>query len=279
MGVKKSNVVAPVTLSWRHDLRVYWYCLRLQMRSVLSLRGAFIAQIFGVILYNLGMVAAWLFLFHSFGTINGWGARDYTGAMGIIMFAFGSVMLLSTGLLDLPRHVDRGSLDGMLTKPSPILLQLAGSNIDPTALTDAFLGFCIVAWYIVTTPITVVVLLVFVGAVIVSMTLLWCFAILLPSILCFYIHDSERLARYAGLPILDSSSSPTGVLTGHLRLFFMTIVPGVCIGAVPLKVLADFNWHAAVGAMGVAAFWLVVSLWLFKKSIRRYESSNLVGAR
>lgn len=266
-------------LSWRHDLKVYWYCLRLQARSALSLRAAFIVQMFGVVLYNMGMIAAWLFLFHSFGTINGWGMREFIGASGITMFVFGLVMLLSVGILDLPRHVDRGSLDSMLTKPSPILLQLAGNTIDVTSFVDIALGLSLGLWYLATTPVHVIQLAVFIVALLVAMVLFWCFAIVLPSLLSFYIYDSERLSRYAGFLIMDSSSSPTGILTGRLRTFFLLVVPGLFVGAVPLKVLSDFNWKTACAGIVVAAFWLGLSLWLFHRSMRRYESSNLVGAR
>lgn len=268
-----------IQLSWRRDLKVYWHTLRLQMRSAMSLRGAFAIQIFGMMLNNTALIIAWLFLFHKFGTINGWGAHELIGLTGINMLVFGIMMILGGGIMDLPRHVDRGSLDGLLTKPAPLLFQLASSNLDATCFGDIILGFGITTWYVSTSNLDALKLSLFLITIMIALVLFWCFAILLPNLLAFYIFDSERISRYVGSLFLDSGIYPTGVLTGALRVFLLTVIPGLFIGAVPLEVLFRFEWQAALFGVVVAGFWLMFSLWLFKRSIRRYESSNLVGAR
>lgn len=272
-------VAKNTTLSWRRDLKVYWYTMRLQVQSAVSLRGAFALQIVGMMLNNSALIFAWLFLFHKFGTINGWHAQELIGVVGINMLIFGIVMVLGGGIMDLPRHVDRGSLDGMLTKPSPLLYQLASSNLDVTCFGDIILGLGITVWYIIISHVTIPRLGVFVLSLVPALTLFWCFAILLPNLLAFYIFDSERISRYVGGVFLDSGLYPTGVLTGVLRTFLLTVIPGLFMGAVPLEVLYRFGWETALVGVVVAIFWLTCSLWLFKRSIRRYESSNLVGAR
>ncbi|HMS30818.1 MAG TPA: ABC-2 family transporter protein [Candidatus Saccharibacteria bacterium] len=245
----------------------------------MSLRGAFAVQIFGMVLNNTALIAAWLFLFHKFGTINGWHAHELIGVIGINMLIFGVMMVFSSGLMDLPRYVDRGSLDSMLTKPAPLLLQLAGSNLDPTTFGDVLLGLGITLWYMSSAHVTFVKLTLFLLTLIVALVLFWCFALLLPNSLAFYIFDSERIGRYAGGLFLESGMYPTGVLTGALRMFLLTFVPGLFIGAVPLEVLYRFGWKAALLGIGVATFWLIFCLRFFKRSVKRYESSNLVGAR
>lgn len=245
----------------------------------MALRGAFAVQIIGMMLNNATLIVAWLFLFHKFGTINGWGAHELIGVIGINMFLFGIIMTLSVGILDLPRHIDRGSLDSMLTKPAPLLLQLAGSNIDPTTFGDILLGTILVVWYALTSQLTGAKIIVFIAALLIGAVLFWCFAILLPNLLGFYIFDSERLSRYIGMVFLDSGIYPTGVLSGGLRTFLLTAMPGLFIGAVPLEVLYRFSWETVLIGAGVALFWLYTVSKLFKRSLRRYESSNLVGAR
>lgn len=272
-------MVNKVQPSWQRDLRVYWHCLHLQVRSTMSLRGAFALQIFGMVVNNTTLIIAWLFFFYQFGTVNGWQAKELIAVMGINMLVFGIVMLFSVGILDLPRHVDRGSLDGILTKPSPLILQLAGGNIDATTFGDTLLGLGIVAWYMSITDINIAKLAVFFVAIFAALIIFWCFAILLPSLLAFYIFDGERISRYLGSIFIDSGVYPTGLLTGPLRTFLMIVIPGLLMGAVPLEVLYRFGWKEAFLGVFVAVFWLAVSLWAFRHSIRRYESSNLIGAR
>ena len=97
--------------------------------------------------------------------------------------------------------------------------------------------------------------------------------------LAFYVFDSERLNRYAASAIMDSSNYPTGILTGLLRAFLLVPFPALLISAVPLDVLRGKHWELAGVSVLVAAFWLAVSLWLFRRALRRYESANLVGSR
>ncbi|SRR6266508_3450338 len=272
-------MVAKTKISWMHDLRIYIQALRLQIRSNMSLRGAFAIQLVGVALYNSAQIVAWLFLFHQFGTINGWAGRELIGLMGINMLVFGVVMFLSIGITDLPRHVDYGSFDNLLVKPSPLILQLASGKLDATNAGDAMLGLGITVWYMATTPLSFLQVLLFLLALVVSAVIFWCFALLLPSILAFYVFDSERISARLGMLILDSSSYPTGVLTDVLRAALLTILPGLLIGAVPLQLLNRFEWQAVLFGVVVAIFWLAFSLWFFHRSLRRYESSNLIGTR
>jgi ABC-2 type transport system permease protein len=263
----------------RHTLKIYVSSWKLQLRAAAALRGAFWMQIIGMVINNTALLVAWLFMFHHFGTIHGWSIKEMIGMQGINMIVFGIVMLSSAGIMDLPRHVDRGSFDGMLVKPQPVLFQLGSSNIDVTTIGDFALGLLLTGWYVAVSPLTIGSLLLFLGAMFIGLIVLWCLMILLPNVLAFYVYDSETLNRNLGFMFLDSGLYPTGVLSGTLRTLLLTVFPGLLIGAVQVEVLRRFDWQeVAIGAV-VALLWLVFSLWLFKRSIRRYESSNLVGAR
>lgn len=271
--------VRQTTPSARQDLRVYWHSLRLQIRAAMALRGAFFVQIGGMVVNNTALIVAWLFLFEQFGTINGWQARELIGMMGIGMLVFGVVMFLSQGIQDLPRHVDRGSLDGMLTKPSPVLMQLAGNRVDATVFGDFAMGLGITVWYFAVSDVSLAEASVFLLSLAIAVVIFWCFVILLPSLLAFYIFDAERVARNIGSFFMDAAIYPTGVLSGGLRVFLLTVLPGLFMASVPLEVLFRFGWQTVLFGAIVAAFWLGVSLWLFKRALRRYESSNLISAR
>lgn len=263
----------------QYALKVYLSSWKLQLRAAAALRGAFWTQIIGMAINNAALIGAWLFLFHQFGNINGWSMKELIGLQGVVMVVFGVVMLASYGILDLPRHVDRGSFDSMLVKPQPILLQLGSSNIEVTAVGDFVLGIILVTWYAIVSPLTLGSLALFLGSMLIGVVVLWCLTVLLPNILAFYVYDSESLSRYLGFMFLDSGLYPTGVLSGPLRTVLLTVFPGLLIGAVQVEALHRFGWQeVAIGAV-VATLWLVFSLWLFRRSMRRYESSNLVGAR
>jgi ABC-2 type transport system permease protein len=263
----------------RDDLRFYRHNLSVQFRAAATLRGAFVLQILGMVINNLALLAAWVFLFVHFGSINGWTAAELVGLQGINMVIFGTIMATSSGLMDLPRHIDQGSFDNFLTRPISVLAQISSSSIDVTTLGDLALGIILTTWYIAHAHTPPAALILFFLALIMGCLLFWSFGMVLPNIMAFYIYDGERVSRYLGFVFLDGGLYPTGILTGPLRTILLTVFPSLFIGAVQLDVLRGLHlWLVLLGVI-ITAIWLRASLWLFARSMRRYESANLTGAR
>jgi ABC-2 type transport system permease protein len=270
--------VAKLIANLRHDWHMFWLMWRVQLKAEAHLRGAFALQIVGMIVNNMGLLVAWLFLFSRFGTINGWGTADFIGMSGINMLIFGVVSLLNSGLMELPRYVDTGSFDNFLTRPASVLAQLSSSRIEVAVIGDFILGAVLVGWYMMHAHVALVSVGLFLLAAALGSVLLWCF-LFWPAILSFYLYDSMRIGRAFTFFFLDTGIFPTGVISGAGRVALLTIWPGLFVGVVPLDVLRGLHWELLwVGTM-VTGLWLAFTLWFFKKALRRYESANLIGAR
>lgn len=262
----------------RHDMRMYWLGWRTQYKAATKLRGAFALQVVGMVVNNIGLLVAWWFLFERFGTINGWTGTELIAVQGVNMLIFGIVILFSHGLVELPRYVDQGSFDTFLTKPASLLPQIISSSIEISALGDLLMGFGLVIWYIIIAEVSIAALALFAIAVLLGCLLMWCFT-LMPFLLAFYMFDSEKVSRNIAFFYLDTGIYPSGVLTGTLRIILLTVFPGLFIGAVPLDILRGIGWENLLLGLVVAGVWLAISLWLFRRAVRRYESANLIGAR
>lgn len=262
----------------RHDLRIYWHGWRTQLKAASKLRGAFVLQVVGMIINNIGLMVAWWFLFDRFGTINGWSGAELIAVQGVNMVIFGIAVVFSTGLYELPRYVDQGTFDTFLTKPAGLLPQIASSAIEISALGDIILGIILVAWYTVFIQASLLAVVLFLLALALGIVLMWCFT-LMPFLLAFYMFDSEKVSRNIAFFYLDTGIYPSGVLTGGVRTVLLTVFPGLFIGAVPLEVLRGIGWEVLLLGLVVAGAWLFISLRLFRRAVRRYESANLVGAR
>src|SRR5688572_15058591 len=188
-----ASVTWPDAPAWRRNLGCYGSLLAMQVKTVLARPWAFIVEFVLVAAYDLGMAAAWLWFFKVFGVVKGWEGRDYIGAFGISMLVFGIGMMFSAGVTQLPRLVDDGALDHMFTKPVPMLIQLAAYRFDSTAITDTVMGAAVICWYVLTEPITLAEAGVAMVAIGVALVIYWCFAILLPNLLPFYMRGSDRL--------------------------------------------------------------------------------------
>jgi ABC-2 type transport system permease protein len=272
-------VASALVARTRNDLRYYRRSLGIQFRAAASLRGAFVLQVFGMIINNLALLAAWIFLFVHFGSINGWTAPELVGLQGINMLIFGTIMVTSSGLMDLPRHIDQGSFDNFMTRPISVLAQISSSSIDVTTIGDLVLGLILTTWYIGHAHTPPATLTIFLLALIMGCLLFWSCGVLLPNIMAFYMYDGERVSRYLGFVFLDGGLYPTGILTGPLRTILLTVFPSLFIGAVQLDILRGMHLWLVLLGVAVTAIWLRLSLWLFAHSIRRYESANLTGAR
>src|SRR5688500_3382503 len=225
-----------------HDLKMYFFSLRVQLRAAAMLRGAFITQIIGMVINNAALALAWIFFFVQFGTVNGWSGADFIGLLGVQMLIFGICMLVSEGLMFLPQHVDQGSFDSFLTKPNSVLGQVASSSIDVTAFGDVLLGIGFIVWYMLQAQTSIGEAALFVVAVAIAASIFWCFALLLPNTLAFYMYDSERVSRYLGSLFIDAGMYPTAVLSGALRAFLLTAFPALLIGVMPLVTLQTISW-------------------------------------
>jgi ABC-2 type transport system permease protein len=262
----------------RHDAHMYWLSWRTQFKAATKLRAAFVLQITGMMVNNTGLLAAWLFLFSRFGTINGWSGLDYLGMQGVSMFVFGLLLAFVSGIVELPRYVDQGTFDVYLTRPSSILGQVASSTIEVATVGDMILGLSLLTIYIFAAHVSLLSLAMFMLALVIAITLMFCFT-LLPYLLAFYMFDSDKVARAVHLMFVDIGVFPTGIITGWMRTLLLTGFPGLFAFVIPLQVLRGLEWEYLLFGAVVAIFWLVVTLWLFKRSLRKYESANLVGAR
>lgn len=260
-------------------MRVYRKMLRLQFRAAAALRGAFVVQIAGMVLNNSALLAAWLFLFARFGTINGWSGAELIGLQGINMLIYGIIMAALGGMTNLPQYVDQGSFDTFLTRPASLIAQISASAFDVSTFGDIGLGLVLTAWYVVHAHASAAAFGMFAVLMVIACVLFWCFVVLIPNTLAFYVFDSDRLVRYFAYVFLDAGMYPTGIVGGTLRAILLTGFPALFIGAVQIDVLRGLHWWLVGAGAGVTLVWLIFSLWLFRRSVRRYESANLVGAR
>lgn len=270
---------AKILINLRHDIRVYFASLKVQFKAAAVLRGAFTAQVIGMILNNLALMAAWYFFFYRFGTVHGWGVADFIAMQAMAMIVFGVIIFSWSGMMELPRHVDTGSFDGFLTKPASVMGQVGSSAIDITTIGDVSLGLGLIIWYVLQSSAGLLTVAMLFLTFLIAMLVFWCFVMVLPYVLAFYFFDSERLSRYFGIIFLDAMNYPGGVLTGVLRNVFLIAVPALLVGVVPVDVIRGLRWEwVGYGAL-VAVGWYIFTVWIFKRALRRYESANLVGAR
>ena len=68
-----------------------------------------------------------------------------------------------------------------------------------------------------------------------------------------------------------------GAFTGILRVIFVFLVPSLLLGAVPVEIIKSFSIIKCLILLLFSILWLIISIWFFYRSIRRYESNSFFG--
>jgi ABC-type uncharacterized transport system permease subunit len=68
-----------------------------------------------------------------------------------------------------------------------------------------------------------------------------------------------------------------GAFTGWLRNFFIFIIPSFLLGNIAVDVIKNPTWEMYLTVSVITISWILLSLYIFKISLRRYESSNFIN--
>lgn len=110
-------------------LAIYWALASASIREQMSYRRSFLIEMFGKALGTGIELVALFFLFDRIESIGGWTKWEVIYLYGVASVSLGVAELLTTGLGAMPELVRTGTMDGLLIRPVPPLLQLLGRDI------------------------------------------------------------------------------------------------------------------------------------------------------
>ena len=68
-----------------------------------------------------------------------------------------------------------------------------------------------------------------------------------------------------------------GAFQGALRFFYTFIIPSLVIGTLPVEAVRDLDWQKVGTITIITVVWFWISLAIFKRAVRRYESANFIN--
>ncbi len=92
----------------------------------------------------------------------------------------------------------------------------------------------------------------------------------------FYFTDPDSVTKSIFELFFTPSLFHGGAFQGTMRVVFTFLIPSLIIGTLPVEAVSHFSYIklALVGILSI--FWLILSLRLFKKAVKRYESANFM---
>jgi len=257
------------------ELRFALYAIKKNIQSSAELRTSFLANIFGMAINNLSFVILWVFFVKSVGIIGGWTAADIIGLQGFMALSFGIVFSMGAGIRKLPDYVAGGTFDSFMLSPKNLLVRIATSSFNPSAVGDMVFGIACLAIYGFLTHIGLGQVLLMAMLTAFSVIVFLSIAIVVFSTSFLFI-DSYAVATSIFELFMTPSLFHGGAFQGTMRFVFTFIIPSLLVGSLPIEAMKDelFAKFVLIGAL--ALFWFVVSQKIFAAAVRKYESSNFM---
>jgi ABC-2 type transport system permease protein len=245
------------------------------LKSSFALRASFWLQAAFMVANNALFFVFWLLFFARFEEVRGWRAGDVAALYGIVASGFGAAVVFAGGVRELAGRVTNGDLDGYLTLPKSPLLHLVASRTFASGWGDLASGAVFIATSGLLSPSGLPLALV---AVALSATMFVATGVLLHSS-TFWLGRTETVARQAWEFMITFSIYPRPLFGGVIKIVLFTLIPAGFIGYLPLELLRNFRWSGLAAAIGGAAAYSALAVWVFAAGLRRYESGNAMRVR
>lgn len=251
------------------------YAIKKNIQGSAELRTSFLMNVIGMTINNIAFILLWVFFVHAVGVIGGWTAADIVALQGFTALTYGIVFGFAAGIRNLPVYVTNGTFDRFMLSPKNILLRVSTSAFSASAVGDIFFGIiCLVIYGV----------LMHVSA---TQVLLMALLVLLVTVLFFAItvicHSASFLfddAKYVVNGFFELFFTPSlfhgGAFQGAMRAFFMFVIPSLLVGTIPVEIVKDLSMGKLAIVTIFTALWLVLSIKIFNRAVRHYESSNLM---
>lgn len=246
--------------------------------SAMEYRGAFLMQLFGMMLNNAIYFVFWIIFFDRFEEINGWGLGDMFLLYGIVALAFGAGTYLFGNALHLSGIIANGELDYYLALPKPVLLHVLASRSIASSAGDFVFGLLSFAVAAATDGFSLAMLARYLLAAVAATTVVVSFLVLVQS-LAFWTGSASLLTSSAVNAIITFAIYPITLFDGTAKLLLFIVIPAAFVGALPAQFVRAFDWNSlGLLLLGATAF-LGASLFAFYRGLRRYESGSAIQVR
>jgi len=271
-----------------HDLRaalarlrraawLYRRCLGAHLRSVLEYeRDFWVLSIAAVLTQGVGLIFLSA-VFRAIPRFEGWQFWDVALIYSLVAVAEGVSVLLAQGAWTLAWTVNTGELDPLLVRPFSPALQVLSSQVGMNGFGNLAVGGGLlvaavthldVDW----TPSRVALgVILLVSAVLTKIGLNFvtnCTAFWLKSPFSMFAFAMHTLGELARFPLTIYNVGVQVVLTLVLPYAFMSYLPATAL------LRRTSLWPVGLLTPLVAVYTLLLGAWLFRRGLRRYESSG-----
>ena len=243
------------------------------MRQMIN-KASFITNIIFMILNDTCFIVQWVILYSLKEDVGGYSFNQILLLWGIAASTYGVANFFFRKALSLSDTIVTGKLDSYLVQPKNVLLSVITADVEVSAIGDLIYGYIM----LFVSGITIEKFLLFNLFSICGGIIIVCVAVLLGS-LSFWIGNSDMIADMGNSLATNFATYPDGIFKGAVRILILTLIPVGVTSYIPIWVMTKFDLGLTMLVIGVTIALTTLAFFVFNRGLRRYSSSNLMGAK
>ncbi len=256
-------------------LTFYFKLLKTSILSSMSLTATFLLEFILMIISNLSFILLWWILFFKFKAIGNWNLSDVFTLNAITIGSLGLKQVAFGGLRYLGKLIADSDLDPLLIQPKNVLLHVAGMKSISKGWGSLMTCFIIIILKQLYVPSKLPLILICIvsGATVFSATSILAFSTL------FWLGRIENVSKKYLDSIYLFSIYPTNIYSGFIQMIMFTLIPAGIIGYLPVELIREFSFLKLILLISSSCLFLLISIFVFFRGLKRYESGNQFGFR
>jgi len=257
------------------EIKFALFATKKNIKSSAELRTSFLMNVIGMAINNIASIILWVYFIKSVGVIGGWTVADIIGLQGFTALSYGVIFSIAMGIRKLPEYITNGVFDQFMLSPKNLLVRISTSSFNASALGDIFFGIvCMVVYgFLINVGLAQII---FILILIVLSTVVFFAIAVAISAIGFYFIDASTITDGTFQLFFTPALFHGGAFQGVIRFIFTFLVPSLLIGTLPVEAVKNLSF-SKLALVGVLTFvWLFISIKLFNRSVRKYESSNFM---
>lgn len=257
----------------KNQLRVCFLSIKYNLMREMLNKVTFLTNIVFMMLNNATFIVQWIILFRLKEDIGGYTMNDVMLLWGLAASSFGLPRIFFDRIYKLPELIISGKLDAYLVQPKNVLLSVATSSTNVSAIGDLLYGIVILCIF----SFSIKNFILFIFFTVTGSVITTAFALLMGS-LSFFV----RMDVFGGNMInimVSFSTYPDGIFKGAARFLIYFIVPTGMAIYMPVHIIREFDVKKLLIMLGYTVFITAFAVFTFYRGLKRYSSSSLMEAR
>jgi ABC-2 type transport system permease protein len=259
------------------NFKLYFLFMSQQLKAILEYQSDFVITVIATMLTQLSGFLFLALLYNRIPEINGWLFWEVAFIYAMIYFTEGFISLFFNGIWRISQLVNSGEFDRYLIRPVSPILQILSSAVGMNGFGNLFIGFIIIFqcfyhldinWSVSKVLMCIVILF---SAIAIRLSIYFA-----ACSFSFWTHSPGNAFATMTHNISDFAKYPISIYSFGVKALITAVIPYAFISFFPAAYIFDKPNGLIMGALTplVAVYSILVSVWIFKRGIMKYESTG-----